>query len=318
MSLSDYRERQENSMNGRQFDGRSSCDDVVRGVDLSGRAILVTGATAGIGFETARSLASAGAHVLLGCRNTQTGSATVEALRARVPAAKLSMLELDLASFASVRRCVESFPVAKLDVLICNAGLFASRYQLTEDGIERVVGVCHFGHFLLVTQLLDRLRAAQSARVVMVASESHRHPSRLQFERFPLSQQTFRPLVAYGQAKLCNVLFANELTRRYAGEGIVANSLHPGTMIGTSIFRDSISARLLALAMRPFTKSLAQGAATSVYCAVAPELAGVGGRYFTDCRPKGASKGAQDEAAARALWEASAARTVPSAVSAVA
>jgi WW domain-containing oxidoreductase len=168
--------------------------------------------------------------------------------------------------------------------------------------------VCHFGHFLLFSLLLDRLRAAAPARVVVVASESHRYPRTLEFERFPLEAARYRGLVAYGQAKLCNVLFANELTRRHAAEGVLANSLHPGSLIGTSIFRSSVAAKLLGAAARPFTKSIAQGAATTVYCATAPELNGIGGRYFADCTEKRASSGARDEQAARRLWELTSAR----------
>jgi WW domain-containing oxidoreductase len=175
-------------------------------------------------------------------------------------------------------------------------------YTPTADGIESTVGVCHYGHFLLTTLLLDKLRKAAPARVVMVSSESHRHPSRLSLAHFPLEARNFKSLVAYGQAKLANVLFANELTRRYRDVGIVASSLHPGSMIGTSIFRNSIAAKLLGLAMRPFAKSIEQGAATTVYCATAPELANVGGRYFRDCREHAMSQGARDAELAERLW----------------
>ncbi len=295
-------------MSTHRFHGRSTADEVLAGRDLRGRTILVTGASAGIGLETARALAAVGARVLLACRTAEGADATVRSIRARHPDADLVPVLLDLASLDGVRRAASDLPVSKLDVVICNAGLFTPRYEETADGIEKTVGVCHFGHFLLVTSLVDRLRAAGKSRVVMVSSESHRFPSTLRFDRFPLDRARYQGLVAYGQAKLCNVLFANELGRRHASDGIVASSLHPGSLIGTSIFRDSIAAKALALAARPFTKTLEQGAATTVYCAVDPSLEGVTGRYYSDCAEKPASAFAGDAGAARELWERSVAR----------
>jgi WW domain-containing oxidoreductase len=289
----------------KRFGSRPTADEVLEDIDLSGKTILVTGSGAGIGREAARALAAAGAHVILGCRTESSAEATVRAIEAACPCASLTPMALDLASFASIRRAVAALSVSRLDVLICNAGLHTPEFQTTEDGIELTVGVCHFGHFLLTLSLLERLRAAANARVVMVSSESHRFPRELRFDRFPLDEKRYQGLVAYGQAKLCNVLFANELTRRYASEGITANSLHPGSMIGTSIFRSSPAGKALAIALSPFTKTIAQGAATTVYCAAAPELAGVGGRYFSDCKEKRPSAFARDEAAAKKLWEMS-------------
>jgi WW domain-containing oxidoreductase len=284
------------------FGSRSTADDVLNGRALDDKNILITGANAGIGFETARALASHGARVWLGCRNRQSAESCAARIRAEHSAAQVVPMALDLASFASIRAATTELSLDRLDVLICNAGLFKSSYELTEDGIEQTVGVCHFGHFLLSSLLLPKLRAASSARVVMVSSESHRMPARLARHRFPLPADRYKSLIAYGQAKLCNVLFANELTRRFSSQGIYANSLHPGSMIGTSIFRDSLAAKLLAAVARPFAKSIAQGAATTVYCAVAPELERVGGKYFADCAEKAMSRGAADSDVARRLW----------------
>jgi len=295
------------TMSADKFGARTTCDDVTRGIDLCGKSILITGANSGIGFEAARALAAAGARTWLACRNVEAGAETRRHIVARHADAEVHVVGLDLASFASVRRASQELP-SKLDVVVCNAGLYANHYQTTEDGLESTVGVCHFGHFLLVNLLIERLAAAGTSRVVMVSSESHRHPSKLQFARFPLDRAGYRPLVSYGQAKLCNVLFANELTRRYQHRGIFSNSLHPGAFIGTSIFRSSRSAQLLATALSPFTKTIPQGAATTVYCATAPELARVGGRYYADCREGKASAGAKDVEAAARLWQLSAAR----------
>lgn len=284
---------------------RSTAEDVLQGRRLSEKSVLVTGCSSGIGFETARALSAHGARVLLACRTRESAEQTASRIRESCPDANLTPVAMDLASFASIRGAVQGLGLTRLDALVCNAGLFANTYGETEDGIERTVGICHFGHFLLTSLLLDALRAAAPARVVVVASESHRFPPRLNLERFPLSAANFRPLIAYGQAKLCNVLFANELTRRFASQGVYANSLHPGSLIGTSIFRESMSAKLLATAVRPFTKTVAQGAATSVYCTVAEELEGVGGRYYSDCRERAMSRGARDAEVARRLWEIS-------------
>jgi len=264
--------------------------------------MLVTGCNAGIGFETARALAAHGAHVFVGCRTREKANETIDRIRSAHPSAKVSPFAVDLASFRSIRQAVASLEVDALHVLICNAGLYVDAFKPTAEGLESTVGVCHYGHHLLTTLLIDKLRRAAPARVVMVASESHRHPARLDLARFPLEARNFKGLTAYGQAKLANVLFANELTRRYQGEGIVANSLHPGTMIGTSIFRNSLPAKVLALALRPFTKSIEQGAATTVYCATAPELTDTGGQYFRDCKPHSMSQGARDAEVAKQLW----------------
>lgn len=265
--------------------------------------MLVTGCNAGIGFETARALAAHGAHVFVACRTRNKADETIGRIRVAHPQAELSPVALDLSSFASIRQAVSSVDVDALHVLICNAGLYMADYQPTAEGLESTVGVCHYGHFLLTTLLIHKLRKAAPARVVMVSSESHRHPARLDLERFPLDARNFNSLIAYGQAKLANVLFANELTLRYKDVGIVANSLHPGSMIGTSIFRNSLVAKLLGLAFRPFAKSIEQGAATTVYCATASELANAGGQYFRDCKPNAMSQGARDRELAKRLWE---------------
>ena len=239
----------------------------------------------------------------MACRDSAKAEQTSARIRAAHTNANLTPIALDLGSYASIRQAAASVNVDALQVLICNAGLYMDKYVATAEGIESTVGVCHFGHFLLTQLLLDKLRRGAPARVVMVSSESHRFPPQLSLGHFPLGPHNFKSLVAYGQAKLSNVLFANELTRRYRSAGILANSLHPGSMIGTSIFRNSLPAKLLGLAMRPFAKSIEQGAATTVYCATAPVVSDVGGKYFRDCREHSMSKAARDVELAKRLWE---------------
>ncbi len=287
------------------FGRRSTADDVADACDLSGRRALVTGANTGIGFETARALAANGARTVLACRNPDTGSDAVARIRARHPQAEVELAILDLASMSGIRRFAAGLSAGRLDILVCNAGLYGGGYHETEDGFERTVGVCHIGHFLLTMLLLRRLEAAGAARLVVVSSESHRYPRRLDFERLPLPRKAHSDVRAYGQAKLCNVLFAKEFQRRYADRGMTAYSLHPGTLVPTGLGRNSVLASVVIRLTRPFTKSLAQGAATSVFCAGYPGLDRFGGEYFVDCRVVQSSRESNDPEVARRLWQLS-------------
>ena len=271
-------------------------------LELSGQLAIVTGANSGIGFHTARALASAGARVIFACRAAATGAAAVERTLAAHPGATAEVGVLDLGDRQSVHDFAERIDANSIDTVICNAGVFGGPYQEVDGAIERTVGVCHVGHFLLVRALLPKLLAQGGGRVVMVSSESHRSPSRLDFDRLPLTAARYSGFVAYGQAKLCNVLFSNELQRRYGAEGLTACSLHPGSMIPTNIARNSRLASLVMKLISPFTKNLSVGAATSIVCATHPHLGEIAGRYFSDCRPKPASAEAQDAAVAERLW----------------
>jgi WW domain-containing oxidoreductase len=286
-----------------QFGGKTSADEVLRGMDLTGQFIVITGANTGIGYETARSLASAGARVLLACRDTEKASDATERIRAKHPKANVSFAKLDLGSFESIRSFVESLNESSIDVLICNAGVLNASYRESDGGIEHTVGVCHLGHFLLTIGLLPKLLAAAGGRVVMVGSEAHRTPRTLEFEKFPLDADNYSQLVSYGQAKLCNTLFANELQHRYGDQGLTACSLHPGNLVTTEIGRDSLLARWAMKLVSPFTKSPAQGAATSVVCAVHPDSTALAGRYFSHCQSVRMSREAEDPEVANRLWE---------------
>lgn len=285
------------------FGRHSTADEVAAGVDLSGKTAVVTGANTGIGFETARVLASRGTRTILACRNPCKGNDAVARIVKRHPESQVELGVLDLASLDSVRVFAADFPTEKLDILVCNAGVFGGGYQETEEGFERTVGVCHIAHFLLVMLLLGRLEAAGAARVVMVSSQSHHHPPTLDFKRLPLSRRSYSDVVAYGQAKLCNILFSKELHRRCAGRGITACSLHPGTLVPTDIGRHSVLATIVIRLARPFTKNIAQGAATSVFCATYPGLERYGGHYFRDCQLWESSRESNRPAVARRLWQ---------------
>lgn len=292
-------------MSQRKFGSRSSTAEVLSGVNLTGKHMIVTGANTGIGYETARALAAAGAQVILACRNAEKGEHAVARLKSRHPDANATSMTLDLASVSSIERFCAQLPFDTIDVLVCNAGLVPSNYQETEEGIEQCVGVCHFGHFVLCKLLLDKILTADDPRIVMVSSESHRSPKRLDFDNFPLSKEKFAVFTAYGQAKLCNVLFANELQRRYGRHGLSACSLHPGALVTTDIGRNSGIFRLLMKLVSPFTKNPDQGASTTIYCAARASASDIQGRYFSHCRQVKASDEANDPAVAKRLWDLS-------------
>jgi WW domain-containing oxidoreductase len=285
-----------------RFNAKSTADAVLAGVDLRGLEALVTGANAGIGLATAEALAGAGARVWLAGRRPEALAAAAERIRQRHPDALLECLTLDLASLASIRAGAEAFSAPRCDLFIANAGLVTSRYEETVEGLESTVGVCHFGHSALLRLLMPKLLAAPGARIIWVSSESHRTPAKLDFARFPLKPSQFKGLVAYGQAKLANVLMAKALQRRYGGAGIMACALHPGALVTTEIGRDAPVLRWLVRLAQPFTKSPAQGAATTAVAAVHRPASDLGGAYLSHCRPVACSKEAGSPEVADHLW----------------
>lgn len=287
------------------FNHRSSADDVLRDQDLRGQVIIVTGANTGIGYETARSLAAAGATVIATCRNAEKAASTLERLLQSHPQSNVEVAVMDLASLASVSTFCTQLSQRKIDTIICNAGLVAPQYAETNDGFEKTIGVCHVGHFLLVNRCMPELLRAPAPRVVMVSSESHRTPSRLNFAALPYPESKFSTMKAYGQAKLCNALMAVELHRRFADQGLTACYLHPGTMVTTDIGRDSSLVRLAMLLVRPFTKTANQGAATSVFCATWAERDELGGNYFSHCAKAKPSAETANRQASNQLWDLS-------------
>lgn len=291
--------------NTTQFGSRTTADEVVAGHDLSGKTIIVTGANTGIGDPPARALAGAGARVIFACRQANTGEAAVARARAAHPGCKAEFAPLDLGSFASVRAFADNLRADRIDALVCNAGLALMAYEETQDGFERTVGVCHIGHFLLARLLMPRLLASGAPRVVMVSSTSHKTPPKLDFTQLPMTRETFKGMGAYGQAKLCNVLMAKSLQRRYGDRGLTACALHPGTLITTDIGRNSAMVGLLMKLVSPFTKNPAQGAATTVYGTVHEPASDVAGQYLQDCHVVPCSDEANNPAVAQRLWDLS-------------
>jgi len=295
----------------KKLGARSSTNDVLQGKDLTGRTVVITGSNCGIGFETAQALAGAGANIIFACRNKEKGEEALRRCQALHPQSNLAFFPLDLASVESIQQFCSDIKGKTIDTLVCNAGLMATEYQETKEGLEMTVGVCHFGHFLLTQLLMPQLLRAKEQsgndpRIVMVSSESHRMPAKLNFNKFPLNKSNrFSPLTAYGQAKLCNALFANELQRRYGDQGLTACSLHPGALITTRFGRDSGFLSLFFKLVSPLTKNPNQGAATTVYCASHDKSDELAGKYFSHCKPVRSTKEANNPETARKLWEVS-------------
>jgi retinol dehydrogenase 14 len=270
---------------------------------MTGKTVLITGASAGIGKATASELAARGARVVMLCREAAKAEAARAEVRARTPAAQVDVLPLDLARLASVRACAAAVLAAcpRIDVLVNNAGVFPPTLRTTADGFEEQIGVNHLGHFLLTSLLLERLAASAPARVVTVSSMMHAG-GRIDFASFRTPAK-YDAMAAYRQSKLANILFANELARRAAGSGVTSNSLHPGG-VATEITRDA--PLWMRAGMRLVGASPAKGARTSVLLTSAPDLAMVTGKYFVSGREKAPAPAAQDAGLARALWDESA------------
>ncbi len=277
--------------------------------DMTGKTVVVTGGNSGIGLETAVALAGAGATVVLTARDRGRGEAAVADVRRRAGSDRVDLSVFDLASLASVRQgaadLLERCP--RLDVLVNNAGLVLTDRRETVDGYEATFAINHLGPFLLTELLADRLKASAPARIVNVASTAHQSARRgLDFDDLQATGR-YSGMRVYGASKLANILFTAELARRLEGTGVTANSLHPGT-VATGYARDGDARGFLAFGVKvikPFILTPEKGAVTSVYLASAPAVEGVTGRYFVKCRAREPSKAAQDQLAARRLWEVS-------------
>jgi NAD(P)-dependent dehydrogenase (short-subunit alcohol dehydrogenase family) len=310
------------------FGFESTAAEVVAGIDLGGRRAIVTGGSSGIGVETARALAGAGAEVTLAVRDTDAGRRTAAEITAEAGNV-VDVGRLDLADQASIAAFVASWS-GPLHVLINNAGVMAlPDLQLTVEGWEMQFATNHLGHFALALGLHDALAAAGGARIVSVSSRGHMR-SPVVFDDLNFASRPYDPWLAYGQSKTANVLFAVEATRRWRDSRSTANAVHPGAILETNLTRHmdpEYLAQLRASATHAETydgsrlryKTLEQGAATSVLVATSPLLEGVGGRYFEDCNqarildpnePDTSSSGvaayALDLDNANRLWEVSA------------
>jgi NAD(P)-dependent dehydrogenase (short-subunit alcohol dehydrogenase family) len=314
------------------FGATSTTEEVLSGVNLQGKRILVTGVSAGLGVETARSLAAHGAHVVGAARDlAKAGRATVQVRKdAAARGGSFEMVALDLASLSSVRDCADKLlrKNEPFDVVIANAGVMATPFGHTADGFETQFGTNHLGHFVFVNRIAPLIRPG--GRLINLSSSGHRFADvdlrDPNFERTP-----YEPFVAYGRSKTANILFAVEFDRRHKAEGIRATAVHPGS-IATELGRyayaepgalqkrvDELNAQHAAAGRPAFSlKSVPQGAATSVWAGVVAPADAVGGRYCENCHvadllegetfsvvSEGVRPYALDPEHAKALWKKS-------------
>jgi NAD(P)-dependent dehydrogenase (short-subunit alcohol dehydrogenase family) len=277
------------------FGATSTTDDVLTGIDLHGKRVLVTGVSAGLGVETARALAAHGAHVVGTARDLAKAKRATDGIGAEAAnGGGLELVELDLASLASVRACADALLANRLpfDVVIANAGVMRTPFGHTSDGFETQFGTNHLGHFVLVNRIAALI--APGGRLVNVASSGHRYSDvdldDPNFERTP-----YEPMIAYGRSKTANVLFAAEFDRRHKARGVRATAVHPGG-IKTELDRHmapgelenlvaQINTQLASHGQPPFQfKTIPQGAATSVWAGFVATAADVGGRYCENCQ----------------------------------
>jgi NAD(P)-dependent dehydrogenase (short-subunit alcohol dehydrogenase family) len=278
-----------------RFGWESTAEEVVAGVDLRGKVAVVTGASGGIGAETARALASRGAAVVLGARDVPKAEKVAAAIRDAHSGAHVEVAALELGSFASVRdfaaRVLARQP--RIHLLLNNAGVMACPLGRTTEGHELQFGTNHLGHFLLTARLAPALRAAGDARVVNTSSAGHRF-SPVHFDDVDYRTRPYDKWESYGQSKTANVLFAVELDRRLGGAGVRGFALHPGaimTELGRHLKQDDIAVLRSRAGGGEFKwKTIPQGAATQCWAATAPELAGRGGLYLEDCHVAGSSE----------------------------
>ncbi|KAL1304311.1 hypothetical protein AAFC00_000714 [Neodothiora populina] len=297
---------------------------------LKGKVVIITGATSGIGIETARALHATGAKIYLAVRNLEKGAAVIKDIQSNPGSSgegELVLLKLDTASLASVRSAAKEFLSKEktLNILVNNAGIMACPYTLTDDGLESQIATNHFGHFLFFQLLKDTMLSSSSAsfqsRVIDVASSGHAL-CQINFDDIHFKKGDYNTWNAYGQSKLANIYMASSIERHYGAKGLHAFSLHPGVILTTGIASnmDPAQAHLISLSEESFGNLLItaeQGAATTVWAAVSPDLEGRGGTYLADVgeaspREPGENQGgpgyapyAYDEELEEKLWKLS-------------
>jgi retinol dehydrogenase-14 len=273
---------------------------------MAGRTVLVTGGTAGIGRATALGLAAMGAHLAITGRDRGRAEAAAREIRAAT-GGQVDVFAGDLSAQSQVRRLAEEVlqRLPRVDVLVNNVGGYWATRHVTADGLERTFALNHLAPFLLTNLLLDRLQHSAPARVVTVSSNAQAQ-GRIDFDDLQ-GERSYSGARAYSQSKLANVLFTYQLARNLQGTGVTANALHPG-VVRTAFGAEDPSGvqRLFIPFLRPFLKAPAQGAATSIHLASAPDLEQVTGRYYVGRKPSRSAKRSYDQAAAARLWQVSA------------
>ena len=303
-----------------RFGARSTALDVVQGLSLAGKNAIVTGGASGLGLQTSRALAQAGASVTLAVRNAAQGDAAAAAICAQWPSAQVKVAQLDLADLASVRQFTHDWGGTPLHILVNNAAIMACPLARNAQGWESQFAVNHLGHFLLTTGLLPALQAGAPSRLVALSSTGHKLGG-VDFDDIQFERRDYNKWKAYGQAKSANAMMALGVHLHHGADGITANAVHPGgIMTGLQKFLPHEEMAALGWLKADGTpldifKNPEQGAATSVWAATAPELAGQGWHYLEDCgigqpappsnRVSGYSPHIADPDGARRLWSVS-------------
>jgi NAD(P)-dependent dehydrogenase (short-subunit alcohol dehydrogenase family) len=270
------------------------------------KTILITGATAGIGKETARGIAKTGANIVIVGRSKEKTAAVAEELKRSTNNEKIEFLVADLSLMSEIRRCADEFKSKydRLDILVNNAGAIFDKRETTADGLEKTFALNHISYFLLTNLLLDLIKQSQPARIVSVSSAAHNF-GKLDFDNLQ-SEKSFGALATYSNSKLMNVLFTYELARRLKETKITANCLHPGGV--ASNFGDNMGgffSYIVWFFKNTFAISSEKGAETSVFLATSPEVENVTGKYFDNKKAKDSSKISYDESLQKRLWEKS-------------
>lgn len=312
ISNKEYRQSNNEVMN---LTEHSICTSEVR---LEGKTVLVTGGNSGIGKECCRDFIKRGARVILACRSTWKGDAAKKEIEEDTGIyGNLIVMNVDLASLRSVRNFAEEFKKNenRLDILLNNAGLTAYPERFTEDGFEAIMACNHLGHFLLTYLLIDLLKSSAPSRIVNVASAVHFACTDMKFNDFHdkggcCSCCATDDWVLYARAKAANVMFTQELARKFSGDGITAYSLHPGVVSTNFLnkFDSCCAGCFYKIIMNPnlrHVKTPIQGAQTSLHCCLAEGIESHSGGYFTECKPHGVSKLCRDEENAQKLWNLS-------------
>ena len=273
---------------------------------MEGKTCLITGGSDGIGYVAARELARLGAQVFIVGRNAFKTKDAVDRIRDETGNCEVRYLLADLSSQGDVRRLADQVKeqIPRLDVLLNNAGAIFLSNRSSVDGIEMTFALNHLGYFLLTTLLLDLLKDSAPARIVNVSSSSHGSPGEFRLEDLPQPGKSggYR---AYGRSKLCNLWFTYELARRLGGSAVVVNALHPG-LVRTNIARNNgVLGRVVNFFIGARGVNAARGAETLIYLASSPEVKGVAGKYFMDCRAVASSSLSYNAELASGLWEMS-------------
>ena len=273
--------------------------------NLENKVCLITGATNGIGQESAKALNNMGAEIVFVARNEEKGNFLKQQLK-NDSGRDATMIIANLSSQAEVKRAANEFLALEkpLDILLNNAGIMNRERNETVDGLEEVFSVNHLAYFTLSLMLLDKLKQAENSRVINVASGAHQFVKDMNFDDLQ-SEKTFKPLQVYGQSKLANILFTKSLSEKLLNSGVTVNCLHPG-FVSTGIGSNNKGIwNLLMFLAKPFAKRTNKGAETSIYLCSSPAVKNISGEYFVDCTVEKVSEAANDPKQAEKLWDIS-------------